>query len=127
MNYEYLIRKAYNCGRHGVIGANADIYRRYQRDLNLYNASIKEIENKESRSWLKEIKLMAFEVSMRSGLIIAYIKMALNHVRKEFEDEIDIKRFDLLISKLSVPTKENIDEVIKEAHIIFNELELKVG
>lgn len=28
MSYEFLLRRVYNCGRHGVKGADADIYRR---------------------------------------------------------------------------------------------------
>ncbi len=31
MDYEFLLRRVYNCGRHGVKGADADIYRRMEK------------------------------------------------------------------------------------------------
>ena len=35
LEYEYLIRAAFNCGRCGVAGANADIYRGLEREASL--------------------------------------------------------------------------------------------
>lgn len=70
MYYELIIKRAYNCGRYGTEGANADIYRHLGR-LSIYKD-----EN--------AIELKKFYIEY--GTVKTYLILALNKILKDNED-----------------------------------------
>lgn len=70
MNYELIIRRAYNCGRYGTEGANADIYRSLER------LSIRKNENENEKR----------DFYIEYGVVKTYLIIALNKILKDNEE-----------------------------------------
>ncbi|MGZ3919291.1 MAG: hypothetical protein ACXVNM_06320 [Bacteroidia bacterium] len=89
MEYEYLIRRAHQCGRYGVGGADADDFRSLERKAAKYLE-----EREKSKAKGNEIKYSDKEIEalkeymVSAGEISAYIKSATIHVRKKYEDKL---------------------------------------
>lgn len=69
LEYESLIRAAFNCGRYGVAGANADIYRGLEREAHLAGSE----------------EGGRFELGLIMGRVVAYIENALKTVQKSIQ------------------------------------------
>lgn len=122
MSYEYLIRRAHNCGRHGVEGANADIYRAMERDIDLHITALNEIENNLPRSWGEDIKILESQ-SRNSAAEVAYhivnaIWKAKSRLNFSLTDE-EQRVFDDCKAEMYTPTIEKILDVIKKAEDIM--------
>ena len=118
MNYEYLIRRIYGCGRHGVEGADADIYRKLSRAYALYNSEKEAIENKQPRMWNQSLDELAFELGASVGQVAAYIKVALEKVLTDSTLSLRDEQRELLEeckSNLFNPTFEKINSSINKA------------
>ena len=110
MKYEHLITAAFKCGRWGVAGANADIYRRLQG----------EVASAESG------KGNQFELGLVMGRVVAYIEHALKKVQKEHSAN---KEFTAKIDKclpliLPDPTMEKIHTCVNQAKEAFESIGL---
>ena len=104
LHYEYLIRAVFKCGRYGVAGADADIYRRLERV-----------------SWGEPSEgVDLFELGVSVGEVAAHIENALERVKEKYpHNEGFIKKIEECISLLVNPTKEKIDECIDKAWEAF--------
>lgn len=114
MNYEYLIRRAFQCGRFGVAGANADIFRRYERLHSEY------LQDKMDLNNLSKYMMCVGEVS-------AYIKMATSIVRKNHTASIsDAQKTELenVETLLFSTDKNRIVEAITRAEKVMIDLGL---
>ncbi|KAB1061466.1 hypothetical protein [Salibacter halophilus] len=130
MEYEYLIRKAFNCGRFGAPGANADIYRRYERNKGLYESETDAVKNNKPRKWNQPIEDLAYEAGRKEGEVVAHINNALDHVEKHYQDELTSEQEKELSdckSELLEPSKEKIDKVIDRVHEVFSEAGLQMS
>lgn len=120
MIYEYFLRKAHNCGRGGVAGADADRFRF------LIHAAEKFITKKDEKNARTYYTLV--------GEIIGYVKTAVDKVLTEQDERLSQpqkeKLSDLYV-QLSVvtdlPDIDTINEVVAKADKIFQAIGLKVG
>ncbi len=130
MGYEYLIRKAYNCGRFGGPGANADVFRGYETAQVRYRENMNALKNNKPKTWKKPIEELAFIAGQEAGEVATYINVALEHVQKRFEDQLSSKQeeiFEELRMLLTDPTEKNIGDVLEKGHELFQELNLQIG
>ncbi len=123
LSYEYLIRKAYNCGRGGADGkAEADDYRKLERAERM-------IEIRNSTKSLDDLK---YDYRKSAVKISMNISEALRKVENTFYFTDENKQYKQLLSKLSNEVsmsmdKKAIDKVIEEVEDIFMKLKLKMG
>lgn len=130
MSYEYLIRRAYKCGRHGVEGANADIYRTLERDNILYTTALNEIENKLPRSWGEDVKDLAYRNGISAGKVANHIVNAIRKVQSDLNSSLTDEEqevFEHCKAEMYAPTIEKIQDVIKKAEDIMVEHGLYPG
>lgn len=114
MSYEYLIRRAHQCGRYGVEGANADIYRSYERAALAYEDASAGRPTFSTRS--KEE--LAFKAGEETGAIITYLRTALEKLQTDFEDRFNEEQREGLEScemALLSSKREDIERVIDKA------------
>lgn len=111
MNYEYLIRAVFKCGRTRRFGADADIFRGLER------ASVP-FPDQES--------VDQYKLGFKIGEVAAYLHTALYEVQeqycliyKEFTS-----RIDKCLEYLYEPSLEDIDKCIEEAWVAFKEIGL---
>lgn len=114
MSYEYLIRRAHQCGRHGVAGANADNYRRLQRSFAEYNAE----KTGQPKFTLKKSEDIISDYMRNCGEIASYILTAVDKVRRDYKEKLtqqqDGELEEVEIS-LITPDIEKIQKAIKSA------------
>ena len=110
IEYEYLIRSAFNCGRCGVVGANADTYRSLERQVASANSE----------------KDDQFELGFAMGRVVTCIENALKKVQKEHSanKEFIAKIDDCLSLITSDPTMEKIDGCVDQAREAFKSIGL---
>lgn len=110
--YEYLIRAVFKCGRYGVAGADADIYR-----------------SLEGATWGEPSRVVdPFKLGVRVGEVAAHIENALESVKEKYpHDEEFIEKIEECICLLVNPTKEKIDECIDKAWEAFRSIGLTVS
>lgn len=127
MKYEYLIRRAYQCGRHGVAGADADTYRRLLRNASIYYSEKEAIKNNTERLWNKSETEMFADYMLACGEIKAYIFTAIGQVKRKYEDQLTDDQYNKLEDievSISKPDLEKITNGIVRAEAVFLELGL---
>lgn len=127
MSYEYLIRSAHQCGRYGVAGANADIYRGLIGNASKYYSEMEAIKNKTERKWLKNEKEMLADYMRSCGEVKGYIKTAIEKVRKEYDTILtdeqynELEDVEVLLIKADLG---KITEAIVRVQKVFIDLKL---
>jgi len=127
MRYEHLIRRAHQCGRYGVAGANADDYRRLQRHSSKYFSEIEAIKNNTERKWLKSVDELLSDYLTSCGEIKAYIMNAIDNVKKKCYDKLSDEQYNELESievSLIKPDIETITKAINRAEKTMLEIGL---
>ncbi len=123
MLYEILIRQANECGRHGVHGANADLYRHFEMAVSLYEDAKKELPKLSS----KTDDELCFDAAFNMGIITAHIKSAIYKVMRDKEGLLSEEQYQKLEDNLVYlvrPSKQKIDKVIESSSNIFREVGL---
>ena len=87
MDYEYLLRAAYNSGRDVVRGINADVFDGLER---------KEIKYKNALKTSQNIKEATFQFGIKVGEVATQISMAIEHVLRERKDSFSKEQIDEL-------------------------------
>ena len=127
MGYEYLIRRAHQCGRYGVAGADADTYRRLLRHASIYYSEMEAIKNNTERKWRKSETEMLTDYSLSCGEIKGYVMTAIDRVKRDFEDTLsdeqynELEEVEVLLIK---PDLNKITEAIIRAEKVFLDLKL---
>ncbi len=128
MNYEGLMRSAYQVGKGKAPGADADIYRKMDRasyQLEIENAFIKNNKNRSSSLSIEELEYnLRVETLLISGYIHRAIKNALTSYGHKFNieqiSELN-KTFEILKNNLSVQIVEkaikNINEILYDVKL----------
>lgn len=127
MSYEYLIRRAHQCGRYGVAGADADTYRRLLRNASMYYSEMEAIKNKTERKWLKDQQEMLADYMRSSGEVKGYINTAIDKVKKEYYNELTDEQYNELeeVEVLLITVDlQKITEAIIRAERVFLDLKL---
>lgn len=122
MSYEFLIRRAYKCGRFGVKGANADIFRTLETDSYRYNTALKEIKENLPRSWGENLDDLAFKYKINSRKVAYHIIDAIKKVQGDLSSSLteeETEELENCINELHDPTIEKIDQVIQKAEKIM--------
>ena len=127
LHYEYLIRRAHQCGRYGVKGANADVFRGLERAEVLYRTEKENQEKGKSKQWNKTLEELAFDYGKKSGEVSAYINTAIKKVLNDYEnkltdeqkEELENCEIELIDSNIS-----KIENVIEKAQEIMIKIEL---
>lgn len=112
MNYEYVIRRVFKCGRYGVSGANADIFRSLERSyvINRDNSNLDKSED------------FLFRYAFSCGEVSTYLKTAIEKFAKDYEEKFsgeENEEVENLISLLNNARMEQIDEVIYRVGILM--------
>ncbi|MFA6201076.1 MAG: hypothetical protein WC679_11790 [Bacteroidales bacterium] len=127
LNYEYLIRCAHQCGRYGVEGANADTYRRLQRNAQMYIGEKEAIKKKTERFSKQPLEDLLIRYMVSVGEVSAYIKTAIDVVKKNYDTKLTDEQYNEL-EKIAVlliePDIKKIDEAIERAEKVMLEIEL---
>lgn len=108
LDYEHLVRRAFKCGRYGVSGANADVFRSLERNFVLNKNNVDSSKTEE----------MLFKYSFSCGEVATYIKTAVEKFGKDYEDQFtpeENQEIEDLISLLNRAKMEQIEEVIDRA------------
>lgn len=131
MKYEYIIRKAYGIGRDYSKGADADIYRKFERVERGLMLDKEAIAKKEMRVTGGSLQDQEYEVRVAAAKVTNHLQAALMHVIQRFGfEEIPsdpIKKLQACQSKLNTQyDKTVIDGAMDEIHEVFTELGLQM-
>lgn len=127
MSYEYLIRRAHQCGRFGVAGANADTFRRLIRNASIYYSEMNAIKEKTERLWGKSEQDLLATYMQCCGEISAYINTAVEKVKKEYDEKLEDEQHIELDEVQGLLHDTNYDKIIEalcKAEKIFLDLKL---
>lgn len=105
MNFEYLIRGAFQCGRYGMPGANADIYRSFEHACYNYD------RRDQLKSEKKEEAI--FEYARYIGIITTHIEHAIDNILKEYKDTISNAEETILKGTDNLFIEPNRDKIEK--------------
>jgi hypothetical protein len=120
MDYEFLVRAAYDCGRSGSPGADADIYRSMELALALLD---------EPKISTKSVNELDLEYRYAAAKVRRYTVDAINKGISRIYDTADRQALEQLAAKLHVREfrKDVIDKVIDEASEIFSKHHIEPG
>lgn len=127
LSYEMLIRRAFQCGRYGVKGADADIYRRLERAEILYRT---EKENKEKglpKQWNETIEDLAFKYGQKCNEVCNYIGIAINKVLKDYStklSDVQKRKLESYAVELSGADLKKIESIIDKSEKEMIRIEL---
>lgn len=115
MDYEFLLRRVYHCGRNGANGADADIYRKLER-ADFYLASTEGSETKEDREYDYRKAFAGVRSYVRQALRDGIKKVEYRATKEEAEK---LEGMVAEVSGLHFYYKKRLDEIIDEADSIF--------
>jgi hypothetical protein len=121
MEYEYLIRRVYHCGRHGAKGADADIYRRLERAQ----------AHLTSTHWNKTQEEKEHDYNTAFAEVRMFVKEAIREGIKQVQHRLTDKEAALLAAiqqeanKLGFYDKKRLDEIIEIVDEIFRKYGLE--
>lgn len=121
MDYEFLLRRVYHCGRSGVKGADADVYRKLEHaEMHLndpYWNKTQEQKEYDYRSSFAEVKM-----HVRNALVEGLKQI---HYKATKQDVEKIEAMETQINSIRFYDKKRLDEVIDEADEIFRKYGLE--
>lgn len=123
MDYEYLVRRAFQCGRLGVTGANADNYRGLEMAEARYSTEMKKGQTKNE----ERAKELLFKYGQKIGEVSSYVESAINHVQKNYNSELTDEQKKILSEctiKLPTNSTDELFKVVKSAEAVMIELGL---
>ena len=130
MNYELVIRRAYKCARGGVKGADADIFRRYERALRIYFLCKKAKEKGEIPPRKDSLMDLEYDSNVHAGEIVSNLDDALDQVYKRYGPRLtsgqseQIKNCRILLQDR---TYKSIVTCMENANKLMSELKLIAG
>jgi hypothetical protein len=112
LNYEYLIRRAFQCGRYGVPGANADTFRALERSFVICRDNTDPAHHDE----------LLIKYAFDCGEVSTYINVAVEKFAKDFEPRFTVaenQEIEDIITLLIDSTIVEIEEAIQRAEILM--------
>jgi hypothetical protein len=123
MSYEYLIRRAHKCGRYGVAGANADVYRHFERAF----AEYKDVKSGKPKFTMKNLEESFGDYMLCCGEVSAYILTAVDKIRRDYKNQLTKKqdsKFEEVEILLIKPDINKIEKSIEKAQNAMIEIGL---
>lgn len=130
MEYEFLLRRIYNCGRRGVPGADADIYRKMEHAERAYSLDLENIKNRTVRISNQSIEEMQYEYERECVSLWLYISKAVGKAIQEYGYKLTKDELSKLTKLAKRPTdlsKKVIDEIIDITNDILAKHEIHPG
>jgi len=127
LSYEYLIRRAHQCGCYGRKGADADIFRRLKYDVILFaNADKEAIRTGIISNSNQNIKKLLDKHVKNVNEVSSHIRKAIDHVKKKYRTKLtDVQYYEL--EKIEIlliePNINKINEAIKRAEKVMLEID----
>lgn len=107
MQYEMLVRRAFNCGRGGVYGAEAGIFDNLVREIAIPMHG--------------EAPQPNFEMGLAMGAVISWMKAAFQKIHDDNMDNDQIREtMNECMEILSVPSMESVDKAGDKACELLN-------
>ncbi|MFC4212480.1 hypothetical protein GJU39_16925 [Pedobacter petrophilus] len=128
MEYEYLMRSVYQCGRGGAPGADADYYRKMEHAERAYKLDVENIKNRVMRISTKPIEDLKYEYEIECNSIWLYVSKAISKATETFRHKFSDAEISELRSLTKRPTKlnkETIDKTIDIASEVFIKHEIQ--
>ncbi len=123
LNYEFLIRRGYECGPDGLIGSSAETYRMFEKTITqLTDRTCNKTEEEKIHDYFSAFFLIKYFVG--HALLEGIDK--LKHAASPGEIEILIAGRSE-VSEDAFLDKRRLDEVIRQANSIFRKNGLEVG
>lgn len=127
LRYEYLIRRVYQCGRHGVDGANADIFRRLNHAEDSFRMDKENQINRRPRLSTKSLEELEYDYDCKCGEVAMYIDRAIRKVASDYAHILHPEQKQILNDcreSLSNPSYDVIEEVLDKSEKVMAELKL---
>lgn len=127
MDYEYLLRRAHQCSRYGVAGANADDFRNLMRKASDFQIALQKLEQENKQLFPESLVKIQVAYAVKSGIISGYLKTAIQKVMKDFDEQLSdeqYEEFEGLNTMLSEPTLQVLNEVVARSQKVMIELGL---
>ncbi|MGH1337249.1 MAG: hypothetical protein ACRBFS_14090 [Aureispira sp.] len=126
MEYEYVMRRIYNCGRNYRKGADADIFRRFMRNASTYRDKVdgKFVNNtrtKEKLETIHESSMTDVVSHLRNGL-----RFTLSSHKDRFSSE-QITKLEKCSQLLVQPSIEDVLDVVDYAQNVLVEAGINMG
>lgn len=119
MEYECLLRMVYQCGRNASMGADADIYRKMEREH--HNLTTKSLyATQEIREYEFSKSLASVKINVRDAILSSIKKIG------DREDIEKLESFATELRSVRFNSKGRIDEIINNATDIFMKHGLQV-
>lgn len=125
LQYEHLIRRAYQVGRFGNSAANADIFRDYEKAFSVYNSEKELEENNRPKQWGIPANQLKKEYLKLSTGIVFNIDNAINKFISIYRKELTDEQLDTLLdckTQLQKSNYKSICKVINDAEEVMVEL-----
>ncbi len=115
MLYEIIVRFANgNCGRFGVAGANADIYRSFTMSEAIYE---------QAQAGNNNVSDSALKYGIALGEVSAYLSDSAERIKRIYADVLTEEQLNTLQnSNLAEPTSEKIDDIIEQLSELIQDL-----
>lgn len=101
LQYEHLIRRAFQCGRYGVPGADADTFRGLETSF---------VNSRDNTDAARHDQLL-FKYAFDCGEVAAYVGVAVNKFAKDFELELNDTEKQEIEDVLGLLDEATIDEI----------------
>lgn len=125
IGYEYLIRAAHQCGRHGVTGAHADSFRALLNPAKIYLDAQEKNINTPQRLWSQSEEDMLSNYMASAGEVSGYLYTAFDQIKKAFDSKLTdehhqkIEQAEIILIK---PTLERIVDSIAIVEKVLQEI-----
>lgn len=123
LSYEMVIRRAYQCGRYGSTGANADIYRAFEMAYREFDDKV----NGRFVNSTETLQQLAYKAGHEAGRVAAFIDdaidKALNTFGSKMSDEQKTVLTDVKVT-LFYPDKTKIESAVDRVSQVFSDIGL---
>lgn len=126
MEYEYVMRRIYNCGRDDKKGANADIFRRFMRNASTYRDKIdgkfvNNIHTKDKLEIIHEYSMIEVVQNLKKALHFSIV----NHKYRLSEEHIN--ELNACIELLVHPSIEIVLNVVERTNKVLIAADIKIN
>jgi hypothetical protein len=127
MDYEYLVRRAFQCGRSYEKGADADIYRKLERSYGHFLRESEAERTGKPKTWNKSVSELETEYKSDLRVVAGYVDAAIAKALQNYSGLFSADQQEVLKEsrkRLTRPTPEDVEDVIEKAQDIMVEAKI---